>query len=97
MKLLLNGYERAILKALHSSMRPMSAREVSEKAGISWVTARKYLRRLAEKGLVEESSGEKGFLRALLPISGEGAGRERSAWELNWEGIFGTTTGRRRG
>ncbi len=49
-----NKYERLILSLLVRQRRPMSTKEISEEMGISWVTARKWLRSLKEKGFVKE-------------------------------------------
>ncbi len=71
-------------------MRPMSTREISEKTGISWVTAKKYLQDLAEKELVKRrETAKNGLLSRFL-----GKYRQRAEWELNREGIFGTTNNR---
>lgn len=85
---LLNRYEGAILKVLHSSMRPMSTREISEKTGISWVTVKKYLQDMAEKKelVKRRETAKTGILSRFF-----GATRQRTEWELNREGIFGTT------
>lgn len=83
----LNRHEQAILKALHFSMRPMSTREISEKTGISWVTARKYLQELAEKDLVRHrQTAKKSLFSRFL---GTPHKQPRTEWELNREGIFG--------
>jgi DNA-binding IclR family transcriptional regulator len=44
--------ERAILRALYRERRPMSIREIAEKAEMSWITARKYLKRLIKRKIV---------------------------------------------
>ena len=45
-----NKYERAIIKATALSRRPMSIKEIAEKSDTSWVTGRKYIRRLKDRG-----------------------------------------------
>ena len=49
-----NRQEKVILKILHESRRPMAIREVAEKTQMSWVTAKKYLIKLKERGFIEE-------------------------------------------
>jgi len=48
-----NIYEEKILKTLHSSRIPLSTKEVAEKSGIAWNTARKHLRSLSDNGYVK--------------------------------------------
>jgi predicted ArsR family transcriptional regulator len=47
-----NKHEREILRTLYSERRPMSLRELSDKADVSWVTAKKYTDNLNEKGII---------------------------------------------
>jgi predicted transcriptional regulator len=48
----LNKSETAIMKVIYSARRPMTTRDIAEKAGLSWTTARKYLNSLYKKDLV---------------------------------------------
>lgn len=48
----LNQKERDILRALKSSRTGMTAYEISKKTGITWVTVKKYLKTLKQKGLI---------------------------------------------
>jgi len=49
-----NRQEREILRVLYESRKPMSIREIAEKANMSWVTAKKHLKKLEERGLWDE-------------------------------------------
>lgn len=49
-----NKQERAILKVLYEARRTMTIRDIAEKSGMSWVTAKKYLKRLKERGVIQE-------------------------------------------
>lgn len=49
-----NRQEKAIMKVLYDSRRPMSIREIAEKAHMSWTTARKYIHQLEKKGWLEK-------------------------------------------
>ena len=42
--------EKAIMRVLYEARKPMSIREISEKADMSWVTVRKYLNTLERRG-----------------------------------------------
>lgn len=48
-----NKYEKEILRLLYKENRPMTIREIAEKVDMSWVTARKWLNILKNKGLVK--------------------------------------------
>ncbi len=52
-----NKNEKAILKVLYESRRSMPIRQLAEKVNISWVTVRKYLKRLRDRGFVKEENG----------------------------------------
>ena len=49
-----NIQEKAILKILYNSRKTMTIREVALKSNLSWITAKKYHKRLAERGYLEE-------------------------------------------
>jgi len=49
-----NRQEKAILKVLFEHRRPMSIRELAEKTNMSWVTAKKYIKKLKERGWILE-------------------------------------------
>jgi len=49
-----NKNEKAILKVIYDSRRFMTIRDIAKKADLSWVTTRKYLKKLQEKGYVKE-------------------------------------------
>ena len=49
-----NRQEREILRVLYESRKPMSVREIAEKADMSWVTVKKYLKKLEKRGLWDE-------------------------------------------
>jgi len=50
-----NPYERDIKRALYIAQRRLSTKQVSEEAGVSWTTARKYLNRLSRKKKVSRN------------------------------------------
>ena len=56
---ILHRNERELIRILYRENRPMSIKEVSVMAGMSWITAKKYLYSIHEKNIVEEylSSG----------------------------------------
>ena len=58
-KLSINRYELAILKVIHDSRRPMSINEIAEKAGISWITCRKYIQKLYRKEYIKKNRGKR--------------------------------------
>ena len=45
----LNPYERTILDILKNARRPLSTREIAEYGGMSWLTAKNYLKKLYNK------------------------------------------------
>ena len=47
-----NRQEKAILKVLFTERRYMSINEIADKSHMSWVTARKHLKRLKERGAI---------------------------------------------
>jgi len=49
-----NKHEKAILKVIYDSRRAMTIREIAKKSSISWVTAKKYLKRLKDRGYLIE-------------------------------------------
>jgi len=49
-----NAKERAILQLLNKSRYGLTTYEIAEETGISWVTVKKYLKRLEEKGAIED-------------------------------------------
>lgn len=52
-KRILNKTEIAIARVLLHERRPLTISEISRKANISWVTAKKYVERLLDYGVVE--------------------------------------------
>ena len=58
-KPLINNYELLILKAIHDSRRPLSINEIAEKAGISWITCRKYIQKLYRKKYIRKNRGKR--------------------------------------
>lgn len=46
--------ERLILKVVHDRRSPLTIREIAKKAGLSWVTTKKYLKILTKKGWIVE-------------------------------------------
>lgn len=48
----LNSKEKIILMILHKEGGFMTAHEISQKTGISYVTVRKYLRKLTKEGII---------------------------------------------
>jgi uncharacterized membrane protein len=53
-KRILNSKEREIIRIIHRTGGSMSANEIAEKTGLSYVTVRKYLKKLIEEGVLEE-------------------------------------------
>ena len=49
-----NTKEKAILQALNKSRYGLTLYELAEQTGISWVTVKKYIKKLKEKGVIEE-------------------------------------------
>jgi predicted transcriptional regulator len=52
-------YEKWMLKAMYQEHRPMSVREISQKAHISWITADKYIPELLKKGIIKKYTNKK--------------------------------------
>ena len=50
----LNKYERKILETIMEEGSHLSIREIADKCGMSWQTAKKYLDKLKNKDLLEE-------------------------------------------
>lgn len=50
----LNMYERKIMKIVLEEEGIFSIRDLAKKSNMSWQTAKKYLERLKERGLLEE-------------------------------------------
>lgn len=53
-KRILNSKEREIIRILHKKGGSMSAHEIVRETGLSYVTVRKYLKRLIDEGVLEE-------------------------------------------
>ena len=53
-----NKIEKAIIKVLAQHRGELSIKEIANRAGVSWVTARKYLKKLAAEGIVGHIDGE---------------------------------------
>lgn len=51
--------EKLILKAMYQEHRPMSIREISEKAGVSWATVKKYIPKLLAKQFIKSVKDRK--------------------------------------
>ncbi len=50
---MLGKIEKLILKAMYQEHRPMSIREIADKASVSWITVRKHLKSLLVKQYVK--------------------------------------------
>jgi DNA-binding Lrp family transcriptional regulator len=48
-----NKQERIILQFLYHNGMGYTINEIADKTGLSWVTVRKYLQRLKERGVIE--------------------------------------------
>ncbi len=53
-KLALNTKEREILRIIHKEAGSMTPNEISQKTGISYVTVRKYLKKMLKEGVLIE-------------------------------------------
>jgi uncharacterized membrane protein len=53
-KKVLSTQEREIIRIIHKKGGAMSPNEIAEETGLSYVTVRKYLKRLLEKGVITE-------------------------------------------
>jgi response regulator of citrate/malate metabolism len=49
-----NSKEKEILQLLNKSRAGLTAYQISEKTGISWVTVKKYLKKFVEKGIIDK-------------------------------------------
>ena len=49
-----NDKERIILQALNKSRTGLTLYEISQITGISWVTVKKYIKLLKERGVIKE-------------------------------------------
>jgi len=52
----LNVYEQAIIRLLKIARRPLTTTQVTEKLGISWETAKKYLEVLHDKRYISKNT-----------------------------------------
>ena len=52
-----NKIEREILRVLFNERRFLTIRELAEKTGISWATAKKYILELEKRGFLERENG----------------------------------------
>jgi response regulator of citrate/malate metabolism len=50
----LNRIEREIIRVILQEKTPMTINEISKKSGISWVTVKKYIPILKNKGVLDE-------------------------------------------
>ena len=50
----LNRIEREITRIVIKENRPLTINEISKNSGISWVTVKKYIPFLIEKGVISE-------------------------------------------
>lgn len=57
--MVLTKSEKLILKAMYQEHRPMSIREISEKAGVSWATVKKYIPKLLTKQFIKSVKDRK--------------------------------------
>lgn len=53
-KKLLNAKEREILRVLHKKGGSMTPHEIAQETGFSYITVKKYLKRLIEEGVIRE-------------------------------------------
>jgi len=53
-KRLLNSKERDILRILHKKGGSMTPHEIAQETGFSYVTIKKYLKRLIDEGVIQE-------------------------------------------
>jgi response regulator of citrate/malate metabolism len=56
-KPILKTIERDIIKLIDRSINPLTTNEIAEKLGISYVTAKKYLKELVKKKILEDIDG----------------------------------------
>jgi len=54
----LNRIEKEIVRVLLKEGRPMTINQISKISGISWVTIKKYIPILKEKGVISENKEE---------------------------------------
>lgn len=59
-KPIFNTKEQAIIKLLHSQGGFLTANEISERTGISYITVLKYLAKLYKEGIIEKEGDEDG-------------------------------------
>jgi predicted transcriptional regulator len=45
-----NRQERSILKTTFEEQRPMSTKEIADRSQMSWITAKKYVKQLLNRG-----------------------------------------------
>ena len=50
----LNRIEKEIIRVLMKENRPLTINEVSKISGISWITVKKYIPLLIQKGVIDE-------------------------------------------
>lgn len=69
--------EMRIMEVMYAEGRPMSIREIETKSKISWITVRKWLRRLRTKG----------FAKFYKKLKAGQTDKSRQKWVLNYRKI----------
>lgn len=75
-----NKYEKAILKLLYYKRMSKNIKEIARKTGISWATARKYITKLEQKGLINKNNDE--YIEVIERSSC------RTRWAFNSESVY---------
>jgi len=55
----INRIEKEIIRVIIKENRPLTMNQISNISGISWVTVKKYMPKLIEKGVIDELKKKK--------------------------------------
>ncbi len=81
-KLKIYASEARVLQELSSSPRGLNTNEVADKAGVSWITADKYLKKWKKKGLLDIEKLKYSSIKEKKKL-------EKDIWVINKKAISG--------
>jgi DNA-binding transcriptional ArsR family regulator len=64
----LHRNEREIIRTVYGQGRPVSIHEVARISGMSWITAKKYLRSVEKKGIIKTIESGRSRLYDIDPL-----------------------------
>jgi len=79
-KPIFNSKERIILQIIGKHKKFLTTSEIAKETGLSWTTARKYLDKLYEDGLISKQYSD---------TTGEREYQKKQKYQLNFKEIYG--------